>query len=392
MKKLYNTFLVLAIIGVVCMRFAFAPQKTPNNLFVNDVVAAMTDGKLCVVNKNGKIVASISREDIEKSINADIKDMFLYKGFDMDGFAAYCYIHYKIPPDKGGIPWIYTGYINTKGELVLDNDFAPAGSFTNGLAPVTKEGKSGYIDTKGNAVIDFIYEETKPFNDGSIAPVRIESRYGYINRSGEIVIERQFDEARSVVNGIAVAANERLVKAWSEERGSYMATEKDYCLINDKSGEMIPVDYDEVADFAENGLAAVRQGTLYGYIDDKGETVITPQFIEAGEFGNGLAPVKTEDEKWCYINDKGEIVLEFENTIKLGSFHNGLAWVVNENREYGYVNTDGEMVIEQKFVYNGDDMDFHSDGYAVVNKEIGKQGIIDKQGNYVLEPIYDYIG
>ena len=51
MKKLYNILLILAIIGTICMRFAFAPQKSENKLFVDDVVTVGTS----IVNKNGEV-------------------------------------------------------------------------------------------------------------------------------------------------------------------------------------------------------------------------------------------------------------------------------------------------------------------------------------------------
>ena len=378
MKKLCNIFLVLAIIGVVCMRFTFALQKSENNLFVDGVVSASLYGNKHIINRQGEIVATIETDAYDHTIS----------GFGTDGLAVYFTYDYY----ESGLPKMDFGAVNTKGEMVIDLEYDYILQFSDGIAAAAKNGKFGYIDTKGKIVIDFIYEDARSFNDGSIAPVRIEKRYGYINKQGEIVIERQFDKAGTVVNGIAVAANGRLVKAWSEERGDYMATEKEHYIINDKTREIITVAYDEVADFAENGLAAVREATLYGYIDKNGEEVIAPQFIEAGEFSEGLAPVKTQNEKWCYINEQGEIVMEFENTMKLGSFSNGLAWIVNEQREYGYINTDGEMVIEQKFRYNGAERDFYDDGYAVVEKSIGKYGVIDKEGNFILEPIYDWIG
>ena len=377
MKKLYNIFLVLAIISTICMRFAYAPEKSPNNLFVDDVVTASLYGNKHIINKQGEIVATIESDAYDHTI----------LGFRADGLAVYFTYDYY----ESGLPKMDFGAVNTKGEMVIAQEYDYISDFQNGIAAAAKNGKFGYIDTKGNTVIDFIYEDAWSFNDGSIAPVRIEKRYGYLNKKGEIVIERQFNEARPVVNGIAVATNGRLVKAWSEERGEYMETEKDYYIINDKTGKMITVVYDEVADFAENGFAAMREGVLYGYINQKGEEVIAPQFIEAGEFSEGLAPVKTQDEKWCYINERGEIVLEFEKAMKLGSFYNGLAQIVNEQREHGYINTDGEMVIEQKFRYNGGERKFYDDGYAVVEKTIGKYGVIDKQGNFVIEPIYDSI-
>ena len=79
MKKLYNIFLVLAIISTICMRFAYAPEKSPNNLFVDDVVTASLYGNKHIINKQGEIVATIESDAYDHTI----------LGFRADGLAVY---------------------------------------------------------------------------------------------------------------------------------------------------------------------------------------------------------------------------------------------------------------------------------------------------------------
>ena len=68
----------------------------------------------------------------------------------------------------------------------------------------------------------------------------------------------------------------------------------------------------------------------------------------------------------------------------MGEFSNGLAVVQDKGKLY-YINMENEIVIEP-------DADighpFGSDGYATVLKN-EKSGVIDMNGNYILEPIYD---
>ena len=45
------------------------------------------------------------------------------------------------------------GYINTKGEQIIEYEFNDVHSFNKGLATVQKDGKWGYINTKGYPVI-----------------------------------------------------------------------------------------------------------------------------------------------------------------------------------------------------------------------------------------------
>lgn len=377
MKKLWMIFLLVAMAGTIAMRF-LPPAETPDNLFVDDVVAACLYSRHCVVNKQGEVVANIEIDGIEDMINID--------GFSPDGTALYIYRYYKIPYEQGGLPWFDFTWFNTRGERILDNYYT-AYNFKNGIAAVGADGRHGYIDKEGNTVIDFKYEHSYPFNDSDIAPVRIEGLYSYINKNDETVIERQFNDARSVVNGMAIA------EIYDISDGCQKSV---YHIINEKTRKITKVDYDYVEDFS-NGFAAVRKGELYGYINKKGEEVIAPQFTEAEAFGEyGLAPVKTADEKWCYVNEKGKIIMEFENYLGIGSFHNGLAWFADENRKAGYMNKDGEVVIEPVYrAHNGGDrpmaFDFKDDGYAVIQVPSHKYGVIDKRGNIILEPIYSSI-
>ena len=73
----------------------------------------------------------------------------------------------------------------------------------------------------------------------------------------------------------------------------------------------------------------------------------------------------------------------------LGSFSHGLAPVAR-NGKWGYINTSGEEVIECKFRQTGLDC-FNEYGYVQVRAETGKYGVIDRSGNYVVKPEYEYI-
>ena len=380
MKKLYNIFLVLAIIGTICMRFTYAPEKSPNNLFVDGVVTVGTN----IVNKNGEVTEIKGESDVEVLCRFTNDKLALFVDnwrFIGDGVTAFDF-----------------HYVNTKGDIVISDDFDYADQFSDGLAAAGKDGKYGYIDTNGNVAIDFKFDYTRSFNGSSIAPARIGKQFGYIDKSGTFVIKPQFDTAYPVVNGIARAADAMMTKSGRYEYTRY--------IVNEKTREVIEVDYDIVDDFGENGLAPVCKFSKWGYINTKGEEVIKCQFREAGEFTNGIAPVIMRDKSCAYIDENGEIVMQFENFTKLGSFHNGLAWFADKNGKVGYINKKGEIVIEPQFelylnviredIYTQERFyaggNFYDDGYAIVETSNYKQGVIDMNGNYVLEPIYDNIG
>ena len=62
---------------------------------------------------------------------------------------------------------------------------------------------------------------------------------------------------------------------------------------------MIPAKFDEVWGFSE-GLAAMRQGELWGFIDQKAMVVIPPQYFRVDRgFVDGLAYVTVRDTEPC---------------------------------------------------------------------------------------------
>jgi hypothetical protein len=76
-----------------------------------------------------------------------------------------------------------------------------------------------------------------------------------------------------------------------------------------KTGEnVIPRRFDRVFDFSE-GLAAVREKGLWGYIDGSGEMIIAPQFDLAGGFHNGSAQILVKD-RIGLIDRTGRIIVD----------------------------------------------------------------------------------
>ncbi len=153
----------------------------------------------------------------------------------------------------------------------------------------------------------------------------------------------------------------------------------------DENGALvIPAVYDEALPFAENGLAAVRQGEKWGYVNTKGESVIPCTFDDAGDFtDDNLAPVKS-GELWGYIDHKGNMVINLQFDDALGFSENGLA-LVSIGELCGYINRRGVYTIPPQF---SSAASFDEDGYAVVCA-YGKWGMIDHKGDYVINPQFD---
>ena len=71
-------------------------------------------------------------------------------------------------------------------------EFDYVGCFNEGLARVKKDGKWGYINTKGEQIIECKFDDAYCFSEG-FAWVEKDGKWGYINTKGCSVI---FDESK----------------------------------------------------------------------------------------------------------------------------------------------------------------------------------------------------
>ena len=99
-----------------------------------------------------------------------------------------------------------------------------------------------------------------------------------------------------------------------------------------------------------------------------------------------------------YINvNTGRIVIDAEanNYCKAWVFSEGLAAVMKEDK-IGFINANNEVVIPFQFDYSdecrmGDFGYLFHNGYCIMTNANGDLGLIDKSGNWVVEPSYDEI-
>lgn len=128
------------------------------------------------------------------------------------------------------------------------------------------------------------------------------------------------------------------------------------------------------------------------YISDKGarlksingvvEAIMTEDVTKSGAYGSGRLPVYTEGPGWRYLNcESGEYMVQ--NYDGASNYQNGLAMVRNENAWY-FIDSNGDRVSDVTF----DDVKLHGNGdYIYDNIMIasadGKFLICDEDGNSI---------
>jgi len=101
------------------------------------------------------------------------------------------------------------GYLDAKGQVVIEPQFQAASAFSNGLARVCKGGFFGYIDGSGEWVIPARFKYANDFSEGLAGVYLGEKGWGFIDRTGQEVIPAKYGWVYSGFrHGIANVAHE----------------------------------------------------------------------------------------------------------------------------------------------------------------------------------------
>ncbi|WDV46327.1 WG repeat-containing protein [Clostridiaceae bacterium M8S5] len=280
------------------------------------------------------------------------------------------------------------GFINNKdGGYILPTfdyiQFNKINFFENGLEPVKKGGKYGYINIKGEKVIDHNFEEARVFQSG-LAAVKKNGMWGYIDRKGNMVISPQFKDAILFIGGVDVAevTTKDNKKALINKQGDILLqcdglmslsigniyTEKKDCI------------YFSATKNNKSALVKVEKGRMKQLTD----YIYTTIYYDDGKFGY-------EKQSSDYMHKRGTLDLEGKET-KEEHNPNGLRYVKVSNGRFIVTNMDGlcgiadenkKMIISPKFLHIDP---FVSKYYAIVQTKDMRQGIIDREGNFIIKP------
>jgi hypothetical protein len=210
----------------------------------------------------------------------------------------------------------------------------PHDQLSEGLLPVSHNGRCGYADRRGAIVIPLQFESARAFSDG-LAAVMQDGLWGYIDRTGSVVIQPQFTWGARFVDGVA----------------SVTTVNSEEVVFVDRTGKEVGKWPFPFKIWFSEGLAVCRdqETGLQGYRNMQGEWVIPPRYQWATQFREGLAGVCAVDSSESgFIDATGQLVLSVPD-LRFGRFHHGLARVSAVTpAKSGYIDRNGNWLWRER--------------------------------------------
>ncbi|MBE6608927.1 MAG: WG repeat-containing protein [Ruminococcaceae bacterium] len=343
-----KTFCLMLIVSMLLPIFSGCTEKSnggDNILFSEGLISVFMDGKWGFMNKKGEVKIKAKYDSVTEFSCG-------LAGVGIDG---------------------KFGYIDIDGEIVIPLKFDGAASFADDIALVYEGEEYKFIDTKGNYLFDRSFEYADVFHEG-MALFSENEKFGYINTKGEVVIEPQYKSASRFSEGLAGVMDE----------------ESGLCgFINKKGKLVIDYLYTEAGVFEDGCVRVGIEGNIC-YIDNEGELLLRTK-LNADSFSEGYARYANDEKLFGFVNMAGKTVIDCKYAFA-GPFSNGLALVYTTEGKVGYINTKGEYVIKPEYsLFRSDSsagFNFSDNGYVLV-VENERFGVLDKEGNVILECKYD---
>lgn len=201
-----------------------------------------------------------------------------------------------------------------------------------------------------------------------------DKKVGLIDFHGHYIAAPVYHDIRRLSTGYSIAITGRV-----QEKA---------VVLNNTKGEKIGQDYFIIED-PHNGYSRVitQDSRLYGFIDTLGKIVVKPVYDQTGAKINdkGLLSFRLND-KWGIMNSREKIIIPA--TYDRATFFETARLIALQKEAYvSLFDFDGKPLFETR---NFGALEYIGDG-LFLNNLGGKKGIIDKNGNVLVESRYQSI-
>ena len=348
-----------------------------NNLWYEEnVLKVKKDNKYGIINLDGKEITSCEYEEITPILG--IKDALKVK---KDG--------------KYGV-------INNEGTTLVETAYAGVTNLGNdnkaGFIVRNDENKYGVVNFSNQVVLEPKYEGIQKINVNDLYVVTNQGKQIIVNKDGEEVLNSDYDEIKEILK--------------NPENGVIFVKDSKFGLINTNKEIKIEATYEDLKE-AKSGTLIAKQNGKYGIIDLSNNIKVDFKYTsivynekadiyiaEKEDFTNDILDnnytVKLTGILTTLSNEKGYIELKQDDEYKYYNFKfeekkdneiytNNTLYLSKKDGKYGFVDKEGNVVVD--YIYD-DATKQNEFGYAAIKKD-GKWGSIDEKGTVVQEPTYN---
>ena len=173
------------------------------------------------------------------------------------------------------------------------------------------------------------------------------------------------------------------------EIGGYVYPKTIYMNYSNQWGEwLFPFERCQTAGAFSEGWAFVKTERVHGYVDQTGALMLRlPSEINGGEFHEGVATIfNFEGRPLRVIDTEGKTVFTCDQFSEIGSFYNGVAVARDLMGKYGLIDKNGAWIVNPQYDYMDDPR-----GNTVIVNLGDYDGVIDLAGNEVIPCTYSDI-
>ena len=348
-----------------------------NNLWYEEnILKVKKDNKYGIINLDGKEITPCEYEEITPILG--IKDALKVK---KDG--------------KYGV-------INNEGTTLVETAYAGVTNLGNdnkaGFIVRNDENKYGVVNFSNQVVLEPKYEGIQKINVNDLYVVTNQGKQIIVNKDGEEVLNSDYDEIKEILK--------------NPENGVIFVKDSKFGLINTNKEIKIEATYEDLKE-AKSGTLIAKQNGKYGIIDLSNNIKVDFKYTsivynekadiyiaEKEDFTNDILDnnytVKLTGILTTLSNEKGYIELKQDDEYKYYNFKfeekkdneiytNNTLYLSKKDGKYGFVDKEGNVVVD--YIYD-DATKQNEFGYAAIKKD-GKWGSIDEKGTVVQEPTYN---
>lgn len=276
------------------------------------------------------------------------------------------------------------GIIDFSGKIITKPIYEEIESleYREGTLLVKQNGKFGVININGKEIIKTEYDEIKSdayyseekiyMEAGFIVQIKTDEgyRYGYINKDGKQLVKTEYNEINRIIE---IKDND--VYLLAAKNGKYGI------LKNDET--IVPHLYEDIEYNKLNSLFIVQKNSKQGIITLEGKEILPVEYDYILCTGKKITTKKGESIE--LYNAKGEKQdSKYGNSIETSN--ENYIITIDEEEKYGIVNKEGQVLIQNKYQY----IEYAFENYFIATMN-GKVGVIDINKETLIDFKYDII-